>query len=132
MKNDFCQCRAVFLKYALVLMSNRYAVGTTLRPKVGDCLTFHPFATNTVSSILTSRASLHRTCSFRVRQTKYVSYKNPFLAAVSMSQGLGIQWRSGVTMRRKEANDTDFPTDNSRLSERASSVPRRLATTSCM
>ena len=43
-----------------------------------------------------------------------------------MSQGLGIhiQWRSGlagVTMRGKEANDTDFPTDNSRPSERAAS-----------
>ena len=57
-----------------------------------------------------------------------------------MSQGLGIhiQRRSGlagVTMRGKEANDTDFPTDNSRPSERADAnvaADRHAAQISCL
>ena len=43
--------------------------------------------------IIIAPASLHR--SFPLRRTK-MAYKSPFFAAVSMSQGPGIQWRSGM------------------------------------
>ena len=58
-----------------------------------------------------------------------------------MSQGLGIHIQrrrsglAGVTMRGKEANDTDFPTDNSRPSERADAnvaADRHAAQISCL